>query len=95
MELFLSVKIRSDEEIDCYNEDFFKLEKMELLDAHGFDLVDMIKDCIEKLMQMQDHTLMSRHGLSHKHKDLAHLNFNSSSSPAIRRGERLKEEPVI
>lgn len=30
LELYLSVKIRPDEEIDAYNEDLFKLEKVEL-----------------------------------------------------------------
>jgi len=30
LELFLSVKIRSDDEIDAYNEDFYKVEKLEL-----------------------------------------------------------------
>jgi len=48
--LFLSVKIRSDEEINDYNEDLFKLEKFDLIEKSGFDLVDMIKECVEKLM---------------------------------------------
>lgn len=52
LELFLSVRIRSDEEIDAYNEDLFKLEKFELRDESGFDLVDMIKECVEKLMNL-------------------------------------------
>ena len=50
LELYLSVKIRSDDEIDAYNEDLFKLEKVDLVEASGYLLVDMIKDCIEKLM---------------------------------------------
>lgn len=40
LELFLSVKIRSDDEIDNYNEGLFKQEKAELLDIDGFSLID-------------------------------------------------------
>ena len=54
LELFLSVKIRNDEEIDQYNEELFKLEKIELESFDGFQLVDMVKDSIEKLMSMQE-----------------------------------------
>lgn len=55
LELFLSVKIRDDCEIDEYNHDMYKIEKQELDAANGFDLIDMIKDSIEKLMNMNDH----------------------------------------
>lgn len=54
LELFLSVKIRNDEEINDYNEDLFKLEKFDLIDKSGYDLVDLIKECVEKLMQIND-----------------------------------------
>jgi len=40
LELFLSVKIRSDDEIDNYNEALFKQEKMELSNLDGFTLID-------------------------------------------------------
>lgn len=40
LELYLSVKIRSDEEIDNYNEQLFKEEKRLLLDVDGFTLID-------------------------------------------------------
>ena len=36
LELFLSVKIRSDEEIDDYNKDRFEKEKKELKDCDGY-----------------------------------------------------------
>jgi hypothetical protein len=36
LELYLSVKIRPDEEIDAYNEDLFKLEKVELQEMSGY-----------------------------------------------------------
>lgn len=36
MELFLSVKIRNDDEIDGYNEELFRLEKIELENCDGF-----------------------------------------------------------
>ena len=53
LELYLSVKIRSDEEIDNYNEEFFKEEKRELVDVDGFTLIDYIKSSIEVLMNMK------------------------------------------
>ena len=53
MELFLSVKIRSDEEIDAYNKDKFEAEKQELKEVDGFTLIDYIKQSIEMLMNMK------------------------------------------
>jgi len=53
LELYLSVKIRSDEEIDNYNEEFFKMEKRQLMDVDGFALIDYIKSSIEVLMNMK------------------------------------------
>lgn len=53
LELFLSVKIRSDEEIDNYNEDLFKEEKRQMKDMDGFALIDQIKTSIEMLMNMK------------------------------------------
>ena len=49
----MSVKIRSDEEIDGYNEALFKHEKRELMDLDGFSLIDQIKQSIEILMNMK------------------------------------------
>jgi len=48
------VKIRSDEEIENYNEDFFNLEKEQMNEVDGFTLVDYIKSSIEILMNMRD-----------------------------------------
>jgi hypothetical protein len=53
LELFLSVKIRSDEDIDNYNENIFKAEKKELANHDGFSLIDQIKQSIEMLMNMK------------------------------------------
>ena len=36
LELYLSVKIRNDEEIDAYDEDLFKLEKQEMSKVDGY-----------------------------------------------------------
>ena len=38
----------------------YKLEKMELRDKSGFDLVDMIKECIEKLMNINNSQTISQ-----------------------------------
>lgn len=54
LELYLSVKIRSDEEIDAYCEEFFRLEKLDLQACSGFDLIDMVKESIEHLMTMHE-----------------------------------------
>ena len=53
LELYLSVKIRSDEEIDDYNKELFEKEKKELIDCDGYKLVDQIKSSIEMLMNMK------------------------------------------
>ena len=47
------MKIRSDEEIDHYNEAQYKLEKLEMQDVDGFTLVDYVKQSIEILMNMK------------------------------------------
>ncbi len=53
LELYLSVKIRSDEEIDNYTEEQFKQEKKQMLEVDGFTLIDYIKSSIEILMNMK------------------------------------------
>jgi hypothetical protein len=53
LELYLSVKIRSDEEIDNYTEEQFKQEKEMMKDVDGFTLIDYIKSSIEILMNMK------------------------------------------
>lgn len=53
LELYLSVKIRSDEEIDEYTEEQFKLEKKQMREVDGFTLIDHIKSSIEILMNMK------------------------------------------
>jgi hypothetical protein len=53
LELYLSVKIRSDDEIDNYTEEQFKIEKKQMRDIDGFTLIDEIKTCIEALMNMK------------------------------------------
>ena len=53
LELYLSVKIRSDDEIDNYNEDLFREEKLQMKKMDGFSLIDQIKTSIEMLMNMK------------------------------------------
>lgn len=53
LELYLSVKIRSDEEIDNYTEEQFKEEKEQMKEVDGFTLIDYIKSSIEILMNMK------------------------------------------
>lgn len=53
LELFLSVKIRSDDEIDDYDKGKFEQEKKELASVDGFTLIDNIKSAIEQLMNMK------------------------------------------
>lgn len=54
LELFLSVKIRDDTEIEDYSASMYRKEKKELDPVNGFELIDMIKESIEKLMQMHE-----------------------------------------
>lgn len=53
LELYLSVKIRSDEEIDNYTEEQFRIEKEQMAEIDGFTLIDYIKSSIEILMNMK------------------------------------------
>jgi hypothetical protein len=53
LELYLSVKIRSDDEIDDYNKDIFDDEKKEMATVNGYTLIDLIKTSIEELMNMK------------------------------------------
>lgn len=53
LELYLSVKIRSDDEIDNYNEGIFRDEKRQLVNMDGYTLIDQIKQSIEILMNMK------------------------------------------
>jgi hypothetical protein len=53
LELYLSVKIRSDDEIDGYNENMFSKEKKAMSHIDGFTLIDYIKSSIEILMNMK------------------------------------------
>ena len=62
LELFLSVKIRTDEEIDEYNKSIFLQEKKDMEKVNGFELVDLVKESVEKLMQMQQESnILSQH----------------------------------
>ena len=54
LELYLSVKIRSDDEIDAYNENVFKQEKVEMKQVDGYQLIDLIKSSVEALMNMKN-----------------------------------------
>ena len=40
LELYLSVKISSDEEIDAYNKGQFEVEKKAMMNVNGYDLID-------------------------------------------------------
>ena len=53
LELYLSVKIRSDEEIDGYGKNLFEEEKLQMKDVDGYTLVDLVKGSIEMLMNMR------------------------------------------
>ncbi len=53
LELYLSVKIRSDDEIDDYGKDLFQKEKGEMKNIDGFKLIDYIKQSVEMLMNMK------------------------------------------
>jgi len=53
LELYLSVKIRSDDEIDNYNEAMYIKEKEQMREVDGFTLVDHVKQSIEILMNMK------------------------------------------
>jgi hypothetical protein len=47
MELYLSVKIRSDAEIEAFSKEKFEEEKRQLDRVDGYSLIDLIKKSIE------------------------------------------------
>ena len=77
LELYLSVKIRSDDEIDNYNEEFFKDEKRQLKDLDGFTLIDYIKTSIEILMNMK----------VEEQDEMENPDLFTDTSNSLRRGE--------
>ena len=44
------MKIRSDQEIDAYDEGAFRREKAQLNECDGYALIEMIKNSVELLM---------------------------------------------
>ena len=54
LELYLSVKVRNDLDIDNYDEQAFLKEKEYFGDCDGFALIEMIKNSVEILMRMKD-----------------------------------------
>ena len=53
IDLYLSVKIRSNEEIDGYNEDILQEERERLAETSPFTVLEYIKTSIEILMNMK------------------------------------------
>ena len=47
LELYLSVKIRSDEEIDNYDKNQLSKEKADMKNHDGYKLIDLIKSSVE------------------------------------------------
>lgn len=98
LELYLSVKIRSDEEIDNYNEEFFKDEKHQLRELDGFTLIDYIKTSIEILMnmkveeqdEMENPELFTNTSNSLKQLKSPPKNRHERSAPRQRRSENNK-----
>lgn len=53
IDLYLSVKIRSNDEIDHYDEDSLSKERQKLLEMDPFTVLDYVKTSIEILMNMK------------------------------------------
>ena len=53
IDLYLSVKIRSNDEIDAYNEDMLQEERDRLRDTNPFTILEYVKTSIEILMNMK------------------------------------------
>ena len=84
LELYLSVKIRNDDDINNYDEQAFEMEKLELQDCDGFALIENIKNCVETLMNMKEQQRQQIERTNHmffgdqfidRHKDSEHMQF--------------------
>ena len=53
IDLYLNVKIRSQEEISAMNEDAMEREKLKLETTDTLDIIDYIKHSVEILMHMR------------------------------------------
>jgi hypothetical protein len=53
LELYLSVKIRADDEIDNFTEDQLEEEKEQMKEVDGFTILEYIKNSIEIMMNMK------------------------------------------
>lgn len=53
IDLYLSVKIRSNDEIDDYNEEMLTKEREKLRDTDAFTVLEYVKSSIEILMNMK------------------------------------------
>ena len=54
IDLYLQVKVRSNDEIDRFGQDQFKKERERLLKFDSLTVLDYIKTSIEILMQIKD-----------------------------------------
>jgi len=86
LELYLSVKIRSDEEIDNYTEEQFKKEKEALIDVDGFTLIDYIKSSVEILMNMKIEENDNNSSKIEKSKKKKSINENKENKKIIEVG---------
>jgi len=56
LELYLSIKIRPDEEISEFTKEMYQEEKDSMDGIDGYNIIDMIKSTIETLMNMRFET---------------------------------------
>ena len=92
MELYLSVKIRSDDEIDCYTEEQFREEKKQMREVDGFTLVDYIKSSIEILMNMKIEDTNEEGGQKNKNPYRNHRGEDDEDYDPIEEDDEMRAE---
>ncbi|CDW79085.1 UNKNOWN [Stylonychia lemnae] len=91
LELYLSVKIRSDEEIDNYNEALYLREKEQMAQVDGFTLIDYVKSSIEILMNMK---FEDGHGVANQEDQLTDEDGQNIYEEAIKQQQEREFIPL-
>ena len=90
IDLYLQVKVRSNDEIDRFGQDQFKKERERLLKFDSLTVLDYIKTSIEILMQIKDDGNEKGNGNNNggsnwlENLNYSNLNSNRGNNPTTR-----------
>lgn len=85
IELYLNVKVRSNEEINNYDESMFEKEKQKLREVNSHTILDYIKSSIEILMNLKSEEQNNKLSKKAKQKksEMDKYGFDQDASEAL------------